>query len=513
VSPTLRSTLRRAPQELKFGTSGRRGAVVSLTQLEIYINVLGELRYLQSLAPSEGGIAAGGDLYIAHDLRPSSTLYDPAHDGRGEICQAVAEAARDAGMRPIQAGAIPTPALAHFAWSRAQASVMVTGSHIPFDCNGYKLNTSRGELLKQHEAPIGQMVAAVRESLYHQPAAESKFDTDGRLKTGHADLPAPIPDARCAYARRYTGFFPGRPLAGVRILLYEHSAVGRDLLREILESLGAAVVPAGRSETFVPIDTEAIDDATVAGIQALADAAGPLDAIVSTDGDSDRPLILGLDPDGAVRFFPGDIVGMIVAESLGADAVVVPISCNDAIDRSRLSPALEPKTRIGSPYVIAGMQAARSRGRRAVCGWEANGGFLVGSDIVRDDRTLTALPTRDAVLPILAVLCAAREKGLTLPALFAELPPRFTVSTLIRNFPRPLGLRLVADYPPANFEPLFGPIAKIDRTDGLRITFRSGDVLHLRPSGNADEFRIYACADTRPRAAEITEIARHAITP
>jgi phosphomannomutase len=36
------------------------------------------------------------------------------------------------------------------------------------------------------------------------------------------------------------------------------------------------------------------------------------------------------------------------------------------------------------------------------------------------------------------------------------------------------------------------------------VTFKTGDVIHLRPSGNADEFRIYACADTRERAAEIT---------
>ena len=480
--------------------------MASLTQLEIYLNVLGELRYLQTLAPSEGGIRPGDEFYIAHDLRPSSTRFDAGHGGRGEICQAVAEAVRDAGMRPIHAGPIPTPALAHFAWARAKGSIMVTGSHIPFDWNGYKLNTSHGELLKQLEAPIGESVAAVRARVHNEPASDSKFDADGRLKTGHADLPTPIADARCAYARRYTDFFAGRSLVGMRVLLYEHSAVGRDLLREILESLGAEVVAAGRSETFVPIDTEAIDEATVAGIRELAGGAGRLDAVVSTDGDSDRPLLLGLDATAALRFFPGDVVGMVVAEYLAADAVVVPVSCNDAIDRSRLAAVLEPKTRIGSPYVIAGMEAARARGRAAVCGWEANGGFLVGSEIVRAGRSLSALPTRDAVLPILAVLFAAREKGLTLPALFDELPPRFTVSTLIRNFPRPIGLKLVADYPPANFEPLFGPIAKIDRTDGLRITFASADVLHLRPSGNADEFRIYACADTRARAAEIARI-------
>ena len=49
VLSDLRSTLTYQPHELLFGTSGRRGRVVDLTQLEIYINVAGELAYLQSL--------------------------------------------------------------------------------------------------------------------------------------------------------------------------------------------------------------------------------------------------------------------------------------------------------------------------------------------------------------------------------------------------------------------------------------------------------------------------------
>jgi len=230
-----------------------------------------------------------------------------------------------------------------------------------------------------------------------------------------------------------------------------------------------------------------------------------VDAVLSTDGDSDRPLILGVDrATGGVRFFPGDLVGMIAAEYLGADSVVVPISCNDAIDRGRLAAALEPKTKIGSPHVIAGMEAAARKGRSAVCGWEANGGFLVGSDIHRNGKTLRALPTRDAVLPILTTFFAARERRLSLIDLFAELPPRYTSSTLIRNFPRSVGLKLVQELTPSAFEGLFGHVARVDETDGLRLIFDSGDVIHLRPSGNADEFRIYACADRRERAAAMT---------
>ena len=42
-----------------------------------------------------------------------------------------------------------------------------------------------------------------------------------------------------------------------------------------------------------------------------------------------------------------------------------------------------------------------------------------------------------------------------------------------------------------------------DTTDGIRVLFDNGDVAHVRPSGNADELRIYSVADTQIRADEI----------
>jgi phosphomannomutase len=311
------------------------------------------------------------------------------------------------------------------------------------------------------------------------------------------------------YIEPYVSFFAGDSLAGRRLLVYQHSAVGRDLLVEVLERLGAEAIAAGRSDEFVPIDTENIDAEQLAAIQTLADGRGPLYGVVSTDGDSDRPLLLGVDNDGGVRFFGGDLAGMVVAEFLGADAVVVPVSCNDAIDRGLLAPVLEPKTRIGSPYVIAGMEQARAKGKRAVCGWEANGGFLTGSDIERKGRMLTALPTRDALLPILAVLIASGDEGLI--SRFARLPKRFSRSALLREFPRAAALEMLREVSGnrerlASFFPGFGAIAHVDCTDGLRITFATGEVAHLRPSGNADELRIYAVADTQERADAIAAL-------
>ncbi len=515
---SLESQFKYEPCDLAFGTSGRRGKVSDLTQLEIYINASAELEYLQSLERAEGGIVRGDEFFLARDLRPSSCSFVAEQDGRGEIAQAIVSATRDAGMRPVNLGLIPTPALACYALTREKGSIMVTGSHIPFDRNGYKLNTSRGELRKEQEAPIYDRVCQVRRRLYEQDARLSPFDENGRFKAGHQELPAEQGEACAAWIARFTRFFgggPGAPLDGMRVLVYQHSAVGRDLLVEILERMGAHAIAAGRSETFVPIDTENIGAQQLASIQALADV-GAIDAIVSTDGDSDRPLILGIDAaSGHARFFGGDLVGMVVAEYLEADAVVVPITCNDAIDRGKLAAIVERKTKIGSPYVIAGMEEARRRGKKRVCGWEPNGGFLTGSDIQRNGAVLSALLTRDAFLPILAVLIAARQKRISLMDLFGRLPKRFSRAALLPHFPRPLGLQVVAQFSDGGepgkkrleaFFPRelgYGGIARLDSTDGVRILFDNGEVVHIRPSGNADELRIYAVADTQERADAI----------
>lgn len=557
---TLRANLDYEPLPLRFGTSGRRGQVVHLTQLEIYINALAELEYLLSVPISSGGIQKGDPFYYAHDLRPSSTQYVASQGGRGEIAQAIERAIQDAGLQAVNLGAIPTPALTYYALQQGKGGIMVTGSHIPFDRNGYKTNSSKGELLKQDEAPINSRAEIVRQRIYAQPFSESLFNSHGLFKGGSRELTPANPAGRQAYLDRYVDFFA--PLQGCRLLVYQHSAVGRDLLLEILGRLGAEAIPGGRSDTFVPIDTENIDAEQLASIQALADQTvaehGSIDAVISTDGDSDRPLILGLAPSdpshpmkNQVQFFSGDLVGMVVADFLKADSVVVPISCNDAIDLGPLKDRLEPKTRIGSPYVVAGMQAALRKGCKAVCGWEANGGFLAGSDFERQGRILKALPTRDAVLPILSVLSAMRERNLSLVELFSRLPRRFSRAALLKNFPRSVSLQIMERFSPANpgarmvnfSAPLpqllngdgqvmtvseaqlqkveslrkeleacfpsssgFGKIVRIDYTDGLRVYFDNREVAHVRPSGNADELRIYAVADTQARADAIARL-------
>ncbi len=552
-SKTLRDSLVYEPKELGFGTSGRRGLVADLSQLEIYINVLGELRYLQSLPASLGGISRGDEFYFAQDLRPSSTSFVPELQGRGEIAQAVQRAIQDAGMRPVNLGPIPSPALAHYGFQAVRGSIMVTGSHIPFDRNGYKLNRSNGELLKEHENPINREVRKVRDDIYSESFANSLFDERGQFKSGPARLADCTDAAAKAFVQRYREFFRDSTLRGRRIVVYQHSAVGRDLLVEVLQLLGAEAIPVGRSDSFVPIDTENIDEAQRKRVQDLTaefiDGPG-VDAVVSTDGDSDRPLLLTPNASGELVFWAGDLLGIVAAECLRADSVTVPVSCSDALERGSLARAAAPRTRIGSPFVIAGMEKARQKGARIVCGWEANGGFLTGTDILRNGRSLSALPTRDAFLPLLCVLFSAQEQGLKISGLFEKLPGRFSRAGLLKNFSRSVSAGIVESFSPgdpsileAAFEQAppairlldgsekasgpdlsarltrirsrlqshfsadsgFDPIVKINYLDGIRIWFRNGDIAHIRPSGNADELRIYAVADSRLRADEIVK--------
>ena len=545
------SFLNYAPVPLAFGTSGLRGLVKDITDLEAYINVKAGLRYLLSI----GDIPPSSTVLIAGDLRPSTD----------RIMRACAQAIIDSGCRVENAGKIPTPALIVHSLSTGRAGVMVTGSHIPFDRNGIKINRSAGEILKSDEAGIIREVESVRVEEYSASATTSAFDAFGMLKSA-VELPPLDRAAEQAYVRRYLSSFDRGGLSGLRVLVYQHSAVGRDILPRILQELGAVVLAAGRSETFIPIDTENITGEQLDDLEELAVAAEasgrPLHAIVSTDGDSDRPLVSAVLPASEVkpggrrvRFLPGDLLGLVVAEYLRADAAAVPISANDAVERRMEERAVALlKTKIGSPYVVAALDELRRDGRYSrIVGWEANGGFLTRSDIVLNKATLAALPTRDATLPILANLFAAAEQRMSLSALWDRLPARLGRAGLIDNFAIAVSQTILANLIPAGevievefdgaervlvrsradaspaplvrgpaedwlrcqatlarfFTPTLGfdDIARINVLDGLRIYFKNGDVAHVRPSGNAPQLRIYANSGSQARADQIVALS------
>lgn len=447
----------------KFGTSGLRGLVVELTPDLVAAHVAAFL----------GSCPVGSGVFVGQDLRESSP----------RIAGDVIAAARAAGVPVTDCGAVPTPALALAAMGAGAGAVMVTGSHIPADRNGLKFYTPAGEITKAHETAILGALGRAR------PPA--------RLGDLHHASPGP------AFVARYVTAFGPQALAGRRVGIWSHSAVGRDLLIETLTALRAETVEIARSAHFIPVDTEAVPDEIRAFLRDTA-RAQRLDAIVSTDGDGDRPLVT----DAAGLVIPGDILGQITARLLGADAVVTPVSSNTGVEASDAFGQAR-RTKIGSPHVIAGMEAMLADDPAVkVVGYEANGGFLLGFDAQGPAGPLPALMTRDSHLPIIASLVAAGATGLA--ARVAAEPARFTVADRLQEVPTEASAALVAALTTdrdalAGFLADFGTdtLISTDTTDGLRLTLASGRILHLRPSGNAPELRFYAEAETPQAAAAL----------
>ena len=114
--------------------------------------------------------------------------------------------------------------------------------------------------------------------------------------------------------------------------------------------------------------------------------------------------------------------------------------------------------------------------------------------------------TRDAVLPILCLLSMAREAGVRVSTLRQRLPPRFTASDRLQDFPSEKSRTLLQKFSASLaaletlFDGLCGKPLGMDQTDGLRITLEGDEIVHFRPSGNAPELRCYAEAKTQQRA-------------
>ena len=469
-----------------FGTSGARGLVDAMSDEVCYLYTVAFLQYLLD----DGQITPGCEVAVAGDLRPSTP----------GILSAVIRAIESQGFQPLYCGAIPTPAVALLGIERQIPAIMVTGSHIPDDRNGIKFNKPEGEILKADEEKIRKQRVTSPEGI---------FDKTGRF-IKPVPLPVADPCGRDGYLNRYLQIFPVKLLEGFRVGVYEHSGVARELMAEVLEALGAEVIRLGRSQQFIPVDTEAIRPEDIELARQWV-TKYRLDALVSTDGDGDRPLV----SDEHGEWLRGDIAGILTARFLHARAVVTPVSSNSAVELCGWFEEVI-RTRIGSPFVIEAMQQAMAAQATGVVGYEANGGFLQATPIDLFEQTLSPLPTRDALIVILAILAMSRDQGVAISELVAQLPARYTYSDRIKDFPLETSRKMISQLTSGKlaedaeaFRRLFGnPSGKatsIDYTDGVRFTFNSGEIVHLRPSGNAPELRCYTEADSAERAAEINK--------
>ena len=459
---------------MKFGTSGLRGLVRDLQGRA-------SARYAQAFAEHLIAIGAakdGDQILVGRDFRSSSP----------DIAATCIGALARTGLLPLDCGNVPTPALALYGLKLGIASLMVTGSHIPADRNGIKFYRPDGEIDKHDETGITAMAAEL-----------DKAEMDATP----GEAPDRSAEARALFLARNAGLLSAGALTGLRIGVYKHSTVARDLLVEVLQGYGADVVALGWSNEFIPVDTEAVSEETTALLQGWVKE-DRLDAIVSADGDGDRPLVA--DETGAP--LRGDLLGLITAQFLGAQIVVTPVTSNSGIEKAGSFTVI--RTKVGSPFVIAGMGEALAAGKAGVMGFEANGGVLTASEFAVAGGTLAPLPTRDSFLPILATLSLAASEKKPLSQVAASFALPHAAADRLENFPVEISAALMAhlrgsDEHLAAFLAPLGSIASKSDIDGLRVTLADRRIIHLRPSGNAPEMRCYVEAATAQDAEALLE--------
>lgn len=460
---------------MKFGTSGLRGLSADLKgrASALYATAFGQ--YLL-----ESGQVKPGDLILlGRDFRDSSP----------EIADNCTAALASLGFAVADCGTVPTPALALYGLKLGAASLMITGSHIPADRNGIKFYRPDGEIDKADETAISA-AAAKLDATFVMPA-----------KTGTASDHAAV----CAegFFKRNAAILPAKALSGLRIGVYQHSTVARDMLVDLLALYGAETIALGRSQTFIPVDTEAVSPETIELLKGWA-AEHRLDAIVSADGDGDRPLVT----DETGTPLRGDLLGLIAAKFLKAAVVVTPVTSNSGIETA--GDFAVTRTKVGSPFVISGMQEAVSAGKARVIGFEANGGTLTASEFAINGTVLAPLPTRDCFLPMLAVLSLSATDGKPLSKIASSFALPVAAADRLENFPVETSARLMAylRQSPDNLAEFLTPMGEpvtVSDIDGLRVTLKDEAVIHFRPSGNAPEMRCYVEAKDEAAAAALLD--------
>jgi len=551
---------------LELTAEGAKGPVVEMTDMETYINTRAFIEYLKET----GGLAKGRDIvYVGGDLRPSSP----------RIMSTVAQAITDSGYDVIFFGFVPSSALANETYVNDKPSVMVTGSEAPAEITGLEFMKKKGESLTVKEvSAIKENIVKIRGEEYAKSWKKSRFDEASMFKAGQkreyamADLVKYQNLAEEEYWEALRKMFPGQPLKGKKIVFYEHSVTGRDLIKKIFEWLGAEVITIGRSEEFVSIEEIP---------QAILEEARKHEpfAIISTNADATRPFLVN--ENGEV--VPGEQIAALAAVFLEPSFAAVPAVINEAVIGVLESHGIKV---VQTPSDIASqMKAIRdyvdTEPKASAINIEQGGGILIGNEGPGlGGRPLPVIPHWDAVVSLVSAISLAAQEGKSMSQLTKEtFPPRYRHAGVFTEF-KPLfnkeGEEAIAlmrermkdfsySYPvtgirafdfetnmvttlkpdtfevrwerahtmiePAdsdmwkgwftikeNLEKIFKAeglpeIKAIDILEGLKITFMNGEVVHLMPSETAPEFRYSAIAETPERAVKLVEIGVMRVIP
>jgi len=329
----------------------------------------------------------GARVVIGKDTRLSGYMFETA----------LASGICSMGVDVWLCGPLPTPGIAYVTASmRADAGVVISASHNPYQDNGIKIFAGDGfKLPDAREAALERLMGSRR--MLRERATAARVGKAFR-----------IDDSRGRYVAYLKTLFP-RELAldGLRIVVdCAHGACYR-VAPAVLQELGAKVVPIGVEPDGRNINLDC--GAMAPSLAAEAVVQHGADLAVALDGDGDRAVLVDekgqvLDGDELMAILA---LRMLRADELRHRTLVATVMSNIGLERAvERNGGRLLRTPVGDRYVVEAMR---------------DGGFNLGGEqsghIVDLDRSTTG----DGVLTALRVLTIMRRENRPLSELRAAM--------------------------------------------------------------------------------------------
>ncbi len=375
-----------------FGTDGIRGTVGQSPITPDFMLRLGHA--VGQVLRRSGGPAT---VLIGKDTRIS-----------GYMIESSLEAGfASAGVDVLLSGPLPTPGVAYLTRAlRLDLGVVISASHNPFDDNGVKFFSAKGEKLPD------AWELEVEAELQRTP----QWVDSARLGKARR-----LDDAGGRYIEFCKSTVPNSlSLRGMKVVIDAAHGAAYHVAPDVFHELGAAVVKIGCSPDGLNINAGVGATSPQALVQAVADHRA--DYGIALDGDADRLQLV----DAQGRLFNGDELLYVMAVDRLAQRQAVPgvvgtLMTNIAIEQALAARGVRlVRAKVGDRYVLEELSAH---------GWQL-GGESSGHLLALDCHT-----TGDGIVSALQVLQAVRRSGGTLAGLLegVQLCPQTMINVRLRE--------------------------------------------------------------------------------
>lgn len=352
-----------------FGTDGIRGKVGEFPITPEFVLKLG---WAVGRVLARGN---GGKVVIGKDTRISGYMFESALEAGLSA----------AGVDILLLGPMPTPAIAYLTRTlHADAGIVISASHNPFEDNGIKFFSSEGTKLPDE-------VELAIEAELEKPMGMAPPDELGKAKR--------VVDAGGRYIEFCKSTFPRNlKLTGLKLVIDCANGATYHVAPAVFRELGATVITMASEPNGLNINVNCGSTHTEALQEAVR--ARKADLGIAFDGDGDRVLMV----DHTGELVDGDELLYIIAAARhreeGVPGVVGTLMTNLGMEHALKQAGIAfVRARVGDRYVMEMLQQH---------GWEL-GGEGSGHLICLDSTT-----TGDGIISALQVLRAMveQDKGL-----------------------------------------------------------------------------------------------------